>query len=483
MITSVSPKHTSISEQLTIRGRNFVRGRYKNTVVFKRDEAKAVFVKAEVGTKKMIRVTVSEKLADQLLVMDGTPIATPFRLRVLSKKLSKKFTRGALVPLVGPKKPPVVEAPTEGKPDGDCDLDKVKNKDDRDDDNDLLLDATEAAIKTDPCVATPTATASPTATSSSRSIDLNDDEYQEPQNDPARAGQEAVPERALRRLGRGLRRRLAHPRPGVLPLDAPTATRAAGLNDLVYSDGNQYSAYGRDGDGRRPAADRRRPERQVRELLSGRRQRVPHRLDPRHVLRQCANGPRAAGRGRTRPGRLDIDVSGTVISATTSTATPSCATSTSTSDGKLSDNERDEDADGLTNYDEATGRMTPGYWSGCYSEGEAVPDPLRRHEPGGSGRGRRRRARRRGRPGPRRRPEHHGAQPQRGQRSPAPVVAGATSSADDDAPSARARTRATSTRSTRASRTRSSDLPAAPAAGQPFFPYQTPTSPFYQVLN
>ena len=37
VITSVSPKHTSISEQLTIRGRNFVRGRYKNTVVFKRD--------------------------------------------------------------------------------------------------------------------------------------------------------------------------------------------------------------------------------------------------------------------------------------------------------------------------------------------------------------------------------------------------------------------------------------------------------------
>ena len=63
-------------------------------------------MKAEVGTKKMIRVTVSDKLADQLLVLDGTPIATPFRLRVLSKKLSKKFTRGALVPLIGPEKPP-----------------------------------------------------------------------------------------------------------------------------------------------------------------------------------------------------------------------------------------------------------------------------------------------------------------------------------------------------------------------------------------
>ena len=35
-------------------------------------------------------------------------------------------------------------------------------------------------------------------------------------------------------------------------------------------------------------------------------------------------------------------------------------------DGWLSDDERDEDADGLTNYDETHGRMQPGYWSGCY---------------------------------------------------------------------------------------------------------------------
>ena len=38
------------------------------------------------------------------------------------------------------------------------------------------------------------------------------------------------------------------------------------------------------------------------------------------------------------------------------------------SDGNLSDDERDEDADGLTNFDEAHGRMTAGYWTGCYAE-------------------------------------------------------------------------------------------------------------------
>ena len=42
-------------------------------------------------------------------------------------------------------------------------------------------------------------------------------------------------------------------------------------------------------------------------------------------------------------------------------------------DGKLSDDERDEDADGLTNYDEATGRMTPGYWAGCYTKEKPYP--------------------------------------------------------------------------------------------------------------
>ncbi|MET0684852.1 MAG: hypothetical protein ABW060_06020, partial [Solirubrobacteraceae bacterium] len=42
-------------------------------------------------------------------------------------------------------------------------------------------------------------------------------------------------------------------------------------------------------------------------------------------------------------------------------------------DFKLSDDERDEDGDGLTNYDEATGRMTPGYWMGCYSEEKPYP--------------------------------------------------------------------------------------------------------------
>ena len=359
VITSVSPKHTSIGEQLTIRGRNFVRGRYKNTVVFKRDNAKAVFVKAEVGTKKMIRVTVSEKLADQLLVLDGTPIATPFRLRVLSKKLSKKFTRGALVPLIGPKKPPVVEPPSEGKPDGDCDLDKVLNKDDLDDDNDLLADATEAALKTDPCTADTDSDGVTDGYEFQSAVDLNDDEYREPQNIVPAPARSAVPEPPVRRHERGLRRRLAHPGPGVLALErVPQPGRGPQRPGLL---GRQPVLGVRPRRRRPPSgrAHRRRSEPEVRRLRRlGWGQRLPNVWIEGTVfdIRDAdqSGGPlRGAPRGNYEYSELryfDFDY-----------------------DFKLSDDERDEDADGLTNYDEATGRMTPGFWAGCYTEEKPYP--------------------------------------------------------------------------------------------------------------
>ena len=44
-------------------------------------------------------------------------------------------------------------------------------------------------------------------------------------------------------------------------------------------------------------------------------------------------------------------------------------------DGLLSDDERDEDADGLTNYDEAHGRLLPAYWTACYTKEAAYPVP------------------------------------------------------------------------------------------------------------
>jgi hypothetical protein len=44
-------------------------------------------------------------------------------------------------------------------------------------------------------------------------------------------------------------------------------------------------------------------------------------------------------------------------------------------DGYVSDDERDEDGDGLTNYDEVLGPMTAGWWAACYPDEGEYPIP------------------------------------------------------------------------------------------------------------
>jgi hypothetical protein len=71
---------------------------------------------------------------------------------------------------------------------------------------------------------------------------------------------------------------------------------------------------------------------------------------------------------------FDADRDGTVTLASTFWATPQTGLQLlsekyawdSDNDGYVSDDERDEDADGLTNFDEAHGRMNFEWWSGCY---------------------------------------------------------------------------------------------------------------------
>ena len=50
VVTSVRPMNVEIGQTLEIRGKYFIRGRYKNTVAFKRDGGRAVFAKAKIGT-------------------------------------------------------------------------------------------------------------------------------------------------------------------------------------------------------------------------------------------------------------------------------------------------------------------------------------------------------------------------------------------------------------------------------------------------
>ena len=144
MVTTVSPIKLGIGDVMTITGKNFRKGKNKNTVVFKRDGGRAVFVKAPDATTTKIGVTVPAKLLPFLLKKKGKRTFTRFRVRVLSKKFAKKFTTASKSPMIGP------DAIGGGTKD-DCDGDKIKNNVDTDDDNDLIPDTLEATLGTDPC--------------------------------------------------------------------------------------------------------------------------------------------------------------------------------------------------------------------------------------------------------------------------------------------------------------------------------------------
>ena len=78
---------------MTITGNNFRKGKNKNTVVFKRDGGRALFVKAPVATTTKIGVTVPAKLLPFLLKKEGKRTFTRFRIRVLSKQVRARRSR------------------------------------------------------------------------------------------------------------------------------------------------------------------------------------------------------------------------------------------------------------------------------------------------------------------------------------------------------------------------------------------------------
>ena len=167
VITAIAPKHVAVGETLTIRGRNFLGGRSKNTVVFKRKGARAVFAKADVSTKKMLRVKVPATLQKFFALQAGNPVPTRFRLRVLADRFGKKFTGRKLSPIVSGPLPTVSQIVQ--SPDGDCDK-RRRQEPLRRATTTTICSPTPPRSRSARCRAAPTATAtaSRTATSSSR---------------------------------------------------------------------------------------------------------------------------------------------------------------------------------------------------------------------------------------------------------------------------------------------------------------------------
>lgn len=150
-VIAVKPLVAGIGDTLTIRGTGFLKGKLRNWVVFQRSRARPVFARAEIATSTQIRIKVPEKLRPFLSLKEGQPSPTRFQIRVLAGTFGKEFTSKKLSPLIGPA--PLGGTPPPPEAANDCDEDKIKNDVDTDDDNDLIPDAREKLLRTDPCKA------------------------------------------------------------------------------------------------------------------------------------------------------------------------------------------------------------------------------------------------------------------------------------------------------------------------------------------
>jgi hypothetical protein len=403
VVTSVRPMNVEIGQTLQIRGRYFIRGRYKNTVAFKHDGGRAVFAKAKIGTTKLLRVTVPSKLTKEFTKQGTTVVPTRFRIRVLSKKFGKKFTALTRSPLIAPKSAALPPGYVESQPDGDCDNDGAKNKVDRDDDNDGLADTVEAslnlnpctadtdkdgvedrwefdcdrngvlnrdeadddkdllndgieqAIGTNPCSADSDADGVPDGYEFKSAQDLNDDEDQQPNTYLPYPGKRPYPNALFKDVD--------------IDYDGDTLTlgeeyrlwKYVGnltLTHLSYSDGEQYSESERIASG--PDAGRRRPTLEA-DTYPKRQQFIDWATTHGYRSVELQDGaPWYDTTTRNSYGLFDANRD--------HTEDPSeLYYNDIDGDHYLSDDERDEDADGLTNYDEAHGRMRSAYWKDCYT--------------------------------------------------------------------------------------------------------------------
>src|SRR3954470_9959591 len=353
-ISKVSPMSVGIAQTLTIRGRHFVRGRGKTTVVFKRDGARAVFVKADLSTAKMLKLKVPASLEKFFKTSGGEAVPTRFRLRLFTTRLGKKFTAVKRSPFIGP-------APQAAAADADCDDDGVKNGVDADDDNDLLSDKLETEIHTEPCNADTDGDGVEDGYEYQSAKDLNDDEFQEPNTDlfypaklpypnPLFAGDKdtdfdgdsltLTEEQSLWKYTYDV-----------------TKTDARTLTPLSYSDGEQFSRSVRVNGRRQPTLRAAGYDKSVDfdnwATANGYRNVLLHNdgwtgKPDGWLGYDLFDFDRDASTPIERD-YYDFDVFG------------------KPGYGFLSDNERDEDADGLTNFDEAHSRMTPQYWASCYA--------------------------------------------------------------------------------------------------------------------
>ena len=361
VVTSIKPMQANIGDTITVYGRNFLKGKAQNTVVFKREGARAIFVKSDVATLRQIRVVLPARMAEYLAVKDGKPTFTRFQVRVLSKRFGKIYTRTAKSPMIGPEIPKEEVAPgapgTPGTPgagtppgedkDGDCDGDGTKNSVDPDDDDDLLTDEQEKTFKTEPCKRDSDGDGVEDGYEYRSARDLNDDNgVQNPDEYLPYPAKKPYPNPLFADSGSD------YDGDGLTLLDEYKLWNGYGgrnLTTLNYSDGKQHTlniaavAYDKQQAFLAAAGQRGYAQASLLDFDSG--------IAGGENSWNPASGDAWAGfAGITDAERLYYDFD---------------------HNGVLSDDERDEDGDGLTNWMEAHGYMTPDWWVAIYAKEKA----------------------------------------------------------------------------------------------------------------
>jgi hypothetical protein len=363
VVTSVSPMNAKVGDTITIRGRNFVRGKNKNSVVFKRQGGRAIFVKQTLGTAKQIRVVVPETLRKYLT--EG--VAARVQLRILAQRFGKNFTSVAKSPRITAEPLPIDGSKgttgtgstgstgstgpgTPAPPRPVCT---------GDDDGDWLPASLENDLGLDACNPDTDGDGVPDGYEYQAARDLNDDEYQEVNTSLPYPGERPYPNALFSDAGvdydgDGL------PLGAEYKLQKAYGTAPAGLlprDDfrLSYSDGEQYSLSTREaGTGRRTPSQSAAGYGKAAEFLAW---ASSGGYNPVYITK---TGPWYDTASRVAYDLRDASLNGVVEASEQSLADRD-------GDTWISDDERDEDADGLSNLDELRGAMTAEFWTKCYA--------------------------------------------------------------------------------------------------------------------
>src|SRR3954471_1498795 len=364
-ITRVTPMRLQAGTTVTIRGRYFNARRNRTTVIFRAPSGRSAFVKPSSVSPKKIVLLVP---ASVTRIVGTRP--TRVKLRVLAGKFGP-FTSRRLSPVVvppntgsgtpvmptnpgtpnAPGTPSAPNNPGTPPPPPPPPVDCTQG----DYDGDLLPGSLEAILKTDPCVKDTDKDGIEDGFEYRSAVDLNNDEYQNPNASLPYPGDRPYPNPL-------------DPSDGSTDYDGDTlsqnveqalwkfSTTPANrtLSPLTYSDGLQYSVYANhpgQGDRRFPALAAASYSKDA-EFVAW---LGAH--DYRNVFIDVHHVAKPAG----VYGLFDANLDGTELNAERYQADRD-------HDGFLSDDERDEDADGLTNSEENNRRLQPEWWAACYSK-------------------------------------------------------------------------------------------------------------------